>query len=186
MNPVIRTIFAVATAALLLAGCNNAPASAVKGEQMPEFTITSLDGKAISNSELFRDKVVIFNAMASWCGPCGEEMPDLVRLSEILPKDKFVVASISVDTDRAKLEAFMAKYGVKFPMFWDQGGFDVVTPILHSRAFPETFILNRDGVFLEMIPGAFPWASPGSVAILKQIYETGKIPGPSKHPSSGV
>ena len=106
MKPYYRSLLAtVALAALLAAGCskNAAPAA---GERVDEtasdeaategtptlallkepmdvapFTVTDLDGKTISMADL-KGKVVLVNFWATWCPPCREEIPDLVKLQE--------------------------------------------------------------------------------------------------------
>ena len=45
----------------------------------------------------FKGKTLVVNFWASWCAPCVEELPELMRLQESLDKDKFEVILISQD-----------------------------------------------------------------------------------------
>jgi len=161
-----------------LSGCGGEEAVpiATKGEKMPPFQMLSLSGEMVDSQKLFAGKVVVFNAWATWCPPCRKEMPDLERLSQLLPADKFIVVGLSVDNNLEDVKAFVREQNVTFPMFWDEGGSKISNPILRSFRFPETYILNAEGVIVEKVAGAFPWASPEVIAILKVIQKTGKIP----------
>ncbi len=178
MKRIILSIATVFLTAALLAGCGTETEQAFvkKGAKMPAFQMQPLVGEMVDNQKLFAGKVVILNAWATWCPPCRKEMPDLVRLSQLLPADKFLVAGISVDNNLDDVKAFVTETQVSFPMFWDQGGEKIAAPIFKSFRFPETFIINRDGVVVERIPGTLPWADPETVAALKAVYETGKLP----------
>lgn len=54
------------------------------------------DGTAMTFAD-WKDKVVLLNLWATWCGPCREEMPDLVKLQETHGSDKFQVLALNVD-----------------------------------------------------------------------------------------
>ncbi|OIO74125.1 MAG: hypothetical protein AUJ57_02875 [Zetaproteobacteria bacterium CG1_02_53_45] len=178
MKRILFTMTAGLLATALLAGCSNdtEQAIATKGVKMPAFQMQSLAGDMVDSQQLFAGKVVVLNAWATWCPPCRKEMPDLVQLSRLLPDDKFVVVGISVDNNPDDVKNFVAEQKVTFPMFWDKGGEKIAAPIFKSFRFPETFILNREGVVVERIAGTLPWADPETVAALHGIYDTGKLP----------
>jgi len=174
---------------LLLASCS-APEQQdggglpVKGKAMPEFQMTTLGGKQLNSHSQFAGKVIILNVWATWCPPCRKEMPDLIRLSRLLPANKFTVMGLSVDNNADDVRAFIKEYHIPFPIFWDKGGKQVAGPILGTFKYPETYIINRRGVYVEKVVGGFPWASPRTVAIMNAIYKTGKIPEPPKKKAS--
>jgi len=151
-------------------------AFAEKGHPIPAFTLTSLMGEKVSSAELFKDKVVVLNIWATWCPPCRKEMPDLVKLSKMLPQGKFLVVGLATDKNLQHVKAFVNEHGVTFPIYWDNGGQNIAANILGVSRYPETLILNRKGIFVEKIVGGFPWAAPQVKAILQAIYETGEIP----------
>jgi len=156
----------------------------VKGKAMPEFQMNTLDGKQVKSHSQFAGKVIVLNVWATWCSPCRKEMPDLIRLSRLLPANKFTVIGLAADENADDVRAFIKEHHIPFPIFWDQGGKHVARPQLGVSMYPETFIINRHGVYLEKIVGGFPWASPRTVAILNAIYKTGKIPEPPKKKAS--
>jgi len=165
---------------LLLSSCSGEQQEGislpVKGKAMPEFQMRTLDGKPVKSHSQFAAKVIILNVWATWCPPCRKEMPDLIRLSRLLPANKFTVIGLSVDNNAEDVRAFIKEQKIPFPIFWDKGGKQVGGPILGVFKYPETFIINRRGILVEKVVGGFPWASPKTVSILNTIYKTGKIP----------
>ncbi len=65
-----------------------------------------------------RGKVVVFNFWATWCGPCREEFPDLVRLYNE-NKDRLVLVSVSMDEaeDSAQVLAYLEEQKAAFPAY---------------------------------------------------------------------
>ena len=57
-----------------------------------DFTVTDLDGRVISSSNL-RGKVVLVNFWATWCPPCRAEIPDLIKLQQKY-RDQVVIIGI--------------------------------------------------------------------------------------------
>ncbi len=180
-HPARALFIAAAIALATLTGCNShdttAPTTATIGSAMPAFRMQPLaGGETLASQDLFAGKVIILNAWATWCPPCRQEMPDLIRLSQLLPKEKFIVVGLAVDNNTKDVQRFVDTHHIPFPIFTDPNGKTVARPILKSFKYPETFIINRDGIIVEKVIGAFPWAEPQIITILQGIYKTGKIP----------
>src|SRR6266542_5840074 len=65
----------------------------------PPFELTALDGSRLSLAQL-RGQVVFVNFWATWCPPCREEMPSMVRLGQELARrhpGRFRMIAVSVD-----------------------------------------------------------------------------------------
>lgn len=65
-----------------------------------------------------RGKLVVFNFWATWCGPCREEFPDLVRLYNE-NQDRLVLVSVSMDEpeDSAQVVSFLKEQKATFPAY---------------------------------------------------------------------
>ena len=64
-------------------------------------------------------KAVLVNVWATWCGPCREEFPGLIRVARKYQDQglKVVLVSADFDTDMAAVKKFLAEEGVDFPSY---------------------------------------------------------------------
>jgi thiol-disulfide isomerase/thioredoxin len=173
-HPYMRFALLLLASGWLLVACNSDKAdkqskSVGIGDTLPAIQLLSTSGEIADSKPLFKDKVVILNLWATWCPPCRKEMPDLVRLSELLPKDKFLVVGLSIDNNLEDVQKYMNGIDIPFPMFWDTGGRKIASPIFKAFKYPQTFVFNRKGVLVKKVLGIFPWASPKVIAKLKEI-----------------
>jgi thiol-disulfide isomerase/thioredoxin len=96
--------------------------------------------------EQWRGRVLVVNFWASWCPPCLEEIPGLVRIHRELAPKGLQIVGIAVDTaDKARSSA--VQLGVSYPVL--VAGMEVIdlTRRLGNRAgaLPYTVILDRNG-----------------------------------------
>ena len=120
-----------AVAVYLLAGQRLAPSSPggeETGQNSPDpdenaapLSAPGLDGKTIALSG-FAGKVVLGDFWATWCDPCKEESPDLVKLREKLKGKGFEVFGVSMDEDGAKaVKKYTAKQPISYPVALNGG-----------------------------------------------------------------
>jgi peroxiredoxin len=112
-----------------------------EGRQHADFTLTDLEGKSWTLSEL-RGKVVVVNFWATWCPPCRKEMPDLEALYNRFKSEGLVVLAIS-DEDAAKVRPFSAEHQVTYPVLLDPGR--KVNDLFQVEGIPKTFVYDRGG-----------------------------------------
>jgi peroxiredoxin len=113
------------------------------GEQSPNFSITSLDGKEISLSDL-KGKVVLINFFATWCGPCMKELPEVE--TKLWPKFKdqnFAMISIGREHTKEQLQTWNEKKSFSFPLAPDPKR--EVYAKFASQYIPRNFILDKAG-----------------------------------------
>jgi thiol-disulfide isomerase/thioredoxin len=96
--------------------------------------------------EQWRGKVLVVNFWASWCAPCREEIPGLLRIQERFAANGVQVVGIAVDTV-AKSRQAASEMAISYPVL--VGGIQVidVTRQLGNRAgaLPYTVVLDREG-----------------------------------------
>ena len=124
-----------------------------------------LAGKQTHLSEL-RGKVVILNFWATWCPPCVEETPALNRLQQRLAGRDAVLLGISVDEDTGAYERFLRQQGVLFPT--DRAPRQLATEY-GTAAFPETYIIGRDGKIARKVIGPQQGDSPELVGYIDSL-----------------
>lgn len=148
----------LAACALLLAGPGAAaPVSEEapkKGYRAPAFEVTTLDGKRVSSRTL-RGKVVLLNFWATWCAPCKEELPSLVKLQAAMPATSFTVVALSQDADAKDVTKFLKKHPVNFPNGIDDDG--AIARAYQVRGLPATYLIDGDGVIADRVFGPEEW-----------------------------
>lgn len=97
-----------------------------------DVTMETLDGRTMSTRD-WAGKVTLVNYWATWCGPCREEIPDLIQLQERYP-DQLQVVGISTDEgDPSLVRAFAEEMGMNYPV--------VMATEELNRQFPGVFAL---------------------------------------------
>ena len=93
------------------------------GQQIPDFSMTTTDGKTIRVADL-KGKVVMFQFTASWCGVCRKEMPHIE--AEIWKEHKnnpnFALFGIDLDEPVEKVKEFAKQIPITYPLALDPKG----------------------------------------------------------------
>lgn len=110
-----------------------------------------------------RGNVLVVNFWATWCGPCREEFPYLVRLHRDFGGRGVRVVSISMDEpeDVQAAVSFLEAQGADFPSFIrDFENFSAFVDLVDPDwpgALPATFVFNAEGKLTQRFLGAVSW-----------------------------
>ena len=63
-----------------------------------------------------KGKIVMVNFFATWCPPCREEIPSLIRIRKEFGEDKLLIIGASVDEDEDALKKYVAKTKFNYPV----------------------------------------------------------------------
>ena len=74
-----------------------------RGKQAPDFTAMSLK-KDTFNLSSFKNKFVVIDVWATWCGPCKQESPNFERIAEKYSSDKIAFVALSIDDNKRMWE----------------------------------------------------------------------------------
>jgi len=161
--------------ALALANFGVTPVEPPK--EAPAFKLKDLAGKEY-RLEDFRGKVVILNFWASWCGPCVEEIPSLVKLSKRYEGKDVVIVGVALQSPVADVKKMISRFNVNFPTPMDKDG-DVALSY-GARALPTTYYINRKGQIVGILRGGRNWESPASIEWVEHLLSIGKSTEPAK------
>lgn len=132
--------------AVLASGCaeNAGSVTVEKNRQASPFTLKDIAGNSVSLEVLFQGKkAVLLNFWATWCPPCREEIPDLVKLHERLNAKGVSVVGVDVGESAEKVAAFMKKQKIGYPVLLDSDS--KVTGDYGVVGIPTTFLITPDG-----------------------------------------
>jgi len=114
------------------------------GAMMPEYAAMNLDGSKFDLSAR-RDKVVLVNVWATWCGPCRYEIPELQQLHEHYSPRGLEVVGVSVDESGVEsVRDFVAEQKkMTYPVVLDAEG--KITNLLETSVLPTSVLVDRSG-----------------------------------------
>lgn len=109
--------------------------------RVEDLVMEGLEGETFSMADL-RGRVTLVNYWATWCGPCRQEIPDLVKLQERYG-DQLQVIGVSTDEgDLANVRAFAQEFDMNYPVV-------MATPEINKQfpgvfALPTSFVLDTE------------------------------------------
>lgn len=121
------------------------------------FEAVTLDGERFTLSTL-SGKPVIVHFWASWCGPCVNEFPKMIRFVEGF-KGEIQLVTLSADQSDEDIRAFLKKTNVSHEPFVhfirDEDG--KVAEQYLAKMLPTSVILGKDLKVIKRLPGEVDW-----------------------------
>ena len=147
----------------LLSACDRGVHPAQTGQVAPDFTVA--DGTTTVHLASYRGRVVLLNFWATWCAPCVIEMPSLIQLHHDQPD--LAILAVSIDEDPGAYSSFLLRRHVDLITVRDPG--QTAASLFHTEQWPETYVIDRQGVIRRKFIGAQDWSSPEVRAYLKSL-----------------
>jgi peroxiredoxin len=163
-----KWFYAVLVIALfVLPGCSRKDEGpAVVGKPAPDFALQDMSGRMVKLSD-FRGKLVMLNFWATWCPPCREEIPSMVKLNQLMAGKPFQMLAVSIDEGGGEaVAAFFKGAGITLPALLDTD--NSVSRRYGTTGVPETFVIDSKGVVLKKVVGAFDWTAPEVIGFLDE------------------
>ncbi len=115
------------------------------GAIAPGFVSTDTAGKQI-DCKGYRGKYTLVEFWASWCAPCREESPTLVRLYNEYKDKGFAMISVSIDKNTTQWKNAIRQDGYTWENVCDGNGYGGPTAALYTvTAIPNSFLLDKNG-----------------------------------------
>ena len=150
---------------LALAGCYNNSHPTRIGSAAPDFVVQDGDKKLALHD--FRGQVVVLNFWATWCPPCIEETPSMVAMADKVKSKGVTVVGVSIDVDKGAYENFIKSNHMDYVTIRDPE--QKSSALYGTTGWPETFIIDRNGVLRRKFVGAVNWNDPEIVQYLTSL-----------------
>lgn len=115
------------------------------GKPAPDFKLPTPDGDSVALSD-YRGKYVLVDFWASWCAPCRQENPNIVRMYNRFKGQNFEILGVSLDKERSAWVKAIADDQLTWKQvsdlkFWDS----MVTGLYAIQSIPATLLVDPEG-----------------------------------------
>ena len=149
----------------LTTGCYRGSRPPHVGSAAKDFAVRDADREVTLNQ--FRGQILILNFWATWCAPCMQELPSLTVMQDRMRASGVVVLGVSIDVDDDAYHRFLKQRNVNFLTVRDPE--QRVAAMYGTSGWPETYIIDRQGVMRRKIVGPVNWDSPDITRFLNKL-----------------
>ena len=160
-----RAVLGNARFEALMEGAGGVPHYLGASLRAPDFTLPEQGGGEWKLSD-HRGKVIVMNFWTVTCRPCIQEMPTIELLAEIVePWGDVEVVAVSTDRSWAEAETIIARTSRITSLLDTERA--VVNEKFGTKLFPETWIIDGDGVVRFRYDGALDWSDPVALDLIR-------------------
>ncbi len=120
------------------------------GQPFIDFEMQTPEGKTVKLSDFIsKNKVTLIDFWASWCGPCRNEMPNVVKAYNEYKNKGFGIVGVSLDNNADAWKKAIKDLNITWPQMSDLKGWQCEGAALYAvRAIPATFMINQEGIIV--------------------------------------
>ena len=123
---------------------------------LSKLTLTTTDNQVIIPAH-HPASVVILNFWASWCAPCLDELPSIVKMKKYFGDNILIVGINNDEKDQLKkIEEIKKKFNLNFPNVADKSG-EIINDFL-IKSIPSTLVFHEGKVF-QFVSGSMDFGS---------------------------
>lgn len=127
------------------------------GREAPDFDLTLLDGETFKLSA-HRGKIVVIDFWATWCPPCLESLPYVVKIHDAVSEEDVVFVGVSLDRigQESRVKQMMDRFNMTYPIGIDGKG--KIAQLYDASSIPTMVVVDRDGKIIDRTVGFSPAA----------------------------
>ena len=117
------------------------------GQKFIDFSMNDPKGKEVKLSDFIgKNKYTLVDFWASWCGPCKNEMPNVIAAYKEYSKKGFGIVGVSLDNDGDKWKEAIKTWGMPWPQMSDLKGWNCEGAAIYGvRSIPATVLIDQEG-----------------------------------------
>ncbi|RKE57255.1 TlpA disulfide reductase family protein [Sphingobacterium detergens] len=118
------------------------------GNRALDFTLNSTQGQPVSLSS-FKGKYVLLDFWASWCSPCRDLHPHMIKVYEKYKSENFEIVAVSMDSKKEAWLKAIKQDGIPWIQLSDLKGLKNQAAILYGiTGIPQNFLIDPNGVII--------------------------------------
>ena len=120
------------------------------------FSLKSVVKDSTYTLSNMKDKVILINFWATWCGPCRMEIPDFNELYKKYSDKGLEILGISISDTKDQLVNFLKAYTIDYPVLYgSQGDMQkVISDYGGVYSIPMSFLIGKNNEIKRIYPGA--------------------------------
>lgn len=130
----------------------------------PSFALPTKSGNVSLDS--LRGKIVYVDFWASWCAPCRQSFPWMIKLYEQYSPKGLEIVAINLDKTQELADDFLSDFSPPFIVAFDPSG--KTADAFNVPAMPSSYLLNKDGTILYSHAGFDPKKTGEIEALIKE------------------
>jgi len=120
------------------------------GSKFPDLTMPKPDGTSMSLSEYAgKGSYVLVDFWASWCGPCMQELPNVLACYDKYHQKGFEIVGVSLDKDAEAWKSAITNHKMIWPQMSDLAGWQSQAVAVYSfSGIPHTVLIDPKGIII--------------------------------------
>jgi len=146
----------------------NSEASALIGTTATDFELPMLDGTTFRLSD-HKDKIVVLDFWATWCGPCVMALPDYIAATSGFDESKVIFVAVNLQESSDEIRTFLSDKQLSPRVALDRSS--TVAPTFQVSGIPHTVILGPGNVIEDVHVGYQPGSGETMQTTLQQMLD---------------
>jgi len=118
------------------------------GDKFTDFTQPNVNGQNMSLSD-FSGKIILLDFWGSWCSPCRQEHPELIKLYNEYKDKGFEIFAVAAETDKKLWKEAMENDKITWPNVSELKGDKNKAALIYGvSAYPSNFLIDRKGTII--------------------------------------